>query len=88
MHHNNKSKSLYNANRVIVLDFDVLKYGTAAMLNNEPAAFTFSIHGDKNYPWKSRVLGDLDIGLEDDISDEEYLDVCKNSLDSVMNVVE
>ena len=53
------------------------------MLNNEPAAFTFSIRKDKNYPWKSRVLGDLDIGLEDDISDEEYLDVCKNSLDSV-----
>ena len=88
LHHNNKSKSLYNANRVIVLDFDVHQgNGTAAMLNNEPAAFTFSIHGDKNYPWKSRVLGDLDIGLEDDISDEEYLDVCKNSLDSVSGML-
>ena len=80
----NSYANLNNVNRVIVLDFDVHQgNGTASMLNDNPASFTFSIHGDKNYPWKTRVLGDLDVGVEDDISEEKYLETCANCLDTI-----
>eukprot|EP00943_MAST-04B_sp_MAST-4B-sp1_P004325 g4325.t1 len=86
--HNGKSTNLNKVNKVIVLDFDVHQgNGTASMLNDNPAAFTFSIHGEKNYPWKSRVLGDYDVGVEDDITEKDYLDVCRNSLDKVSELL-
>ena len=70
-----------NVNRVVSLDFDVHQgNGTAEMLRNEPGAFTLSVHGSKNYPWDDEP-SDLDFGVEDDVSEEEYLQVCSEALE-------
>ena len=47
--------------------------GTASILAGDASIFTFSIHGEKNYPFR-KIPGDLDIGLEDGAGDEEYLE--------------
>ena len=46
--------------------------GTAAIFQNDPTVFTFSIHQERNYPYP-KPPGGLDINLEDGAEDEEYL---------------
>jgi acetoin utilization deacetylase AcuC-like enzyme len=59
--------------RVAILDCDVHQgNGTAAILAGDPAIFTFSIHGEKNFPFR-KSPSDLDIGLDNDTGDAEYL---------------
>ncbi|MEM9185693.1 MAG: histone deacetylase [Planctomycetota bacterium] len=61
------------ARRVLVLDCDVHQgNGTAKLFAGDDSVFTFSIHGRKNFPLKKEA-GDLDIPLEDQTGDEEYL---------------
>eukprot|EP00808_Paulinella_micropora_P027058 g81649.t1 len=67
--------------RCVVIDLDVHQgNGTAAIFANDPSVFTFSIHADKNYPWKSRVAGDLDIAVPDDVSGEQYMSLLQGAL--------
>lgn len=69
---------------VIIIDLDVHQgNGTAQIFAEDPTVFTFSLHGDKNYPWKSRVAGDLDISVPDDISTTAYLDSVNTGLQTV-----
>ena len=42
--------------------------------------FTFSLHGDKNYPWKSRYPSDLDIAVQDDVTGDAYLEAVERGL--------
>jgi acetoin utilization deacetylase AcuC-like enzyme len=59
--------------RMAVVDCDVHQgNGTAAIFANEPDVFTFSIHGDHNYPFR-KVPGTLDIALPDGTGDADYL---------------
>lgn len=61
------------AGRVLVIDCDVHQgNGTAAIFAGDPSVFTFSIHGEKNFPFR-KVSSDLDIGLPDQAGDEEFL---------------
>jgi len=46
--------------------------GTAAIFKDEPAVFTFSMHGAHNFPFRKEV-GDLDVTFEDGAGDGEYL---------------
>ncbi|MFV9503010.1 MAG: histone deacetylase [Oscillochloridaceae bacterium umkhey_bin13] len=63
-----------SAQRVVILDCDVHQGdGTAAILANDPASFTFSIHGAKNFPFRKQ-RSDLDLELPDQTSDDAYLD--------------
>ncbi|UFA50894.1 histone deacetylase family protein [Deinococcus radiophilus] len=63
------------AQRPAVLDLDVHQGdGTAALLAAEPRAFTLSIHGERNYPFR-KERSSLDIGLGDGVSDAQYLEV-------------
>lgn len=60
--------------RVVVLDCDVHQgNGTAALTAGDPSIFTFSIHGERNFPLRKQ-RSDLDIGLEDGTGDEAYLE--------------
>ena len=66
--------------RVLILDCDVHQgNGTAAILQNDPTIFTFSIHGQNNFPFH-KEKSDLDIALEDDAGDSLYLDVLQKGL--------
>lgn len=61
-------------NRVLVVDLDVHQgNGTAEIFKNRSDVFTFSMHGEKNYPHR-KEQSNLDIGLADGIADEEYLE--------------
>jgi len=59
--------------KVLILDCDVHQgNGTAALMRSNEAVFTFSIHGENNFPHKKEP-GDLDIALPDNTDDENYL---------------
>jgi acetoin utilization deacetylase AcuC-like enzyme len=60
--------------RVLVVDLDVHQGdGTHALLLDDPAAFTCSVNGFRNYPFR-RVPGDLELDLPDGTRDDRYLD--------------
>jgi len=68
------------ASRILIVDLDVHQgNGTAQIFKNEPRVFTFSMHGQKNFPFRKET-SDLDIGLEDGMADEEYLHILKSNL--------
>jgi acetoin utilization deacetylase AcuC-like enzyme len=59
--------------RALVVDVDVHQGdGTHALLDGDPDAFTLSINGYRNYPFR-RVPGDLEVELPDDTGDDRYL---------------
>jgi acetoin utilization deacetylase AcuC-like enzyme len=59
--------------RAAVVDCDVHQgNGTAAIFRDEPAVFTFSLHGAKNFPFR-KESSDLDVTFEDGAGDDEYL---------------
>ena len=68
--------------RAVVIDCDVHQgNGTAAIFDSDDTVFTFSIHGDRNFPF-NKVRSDLDIALPDATSDSEYLDLLEAAIDS------
>ncbi len=72
-------------NRVLVIDCDVHQgNGTAKIFENDFDVFTFSIHGEKNYPF-IKPPSDLDIGLPDGTGDLEYLNTLSDALDRIFS---
>jgi len=66
--------------RMVILDCDVHQgNGTAAILQGDPTVFTFSIHGEKNFPYH-KEKSDLDIELLDGTSDKVYLDMLEEGV--------
>lgn len=66
--------------RVLILDCDVHQgNGTAVLLQNDSTAFTFSIHGKNNFPYR-KVKSDLDIALDDGANDRVYLDALETGI--------
>jgi acetoin utilization deacetylase AcuC-like enzyme len=60
--------------RVAIVDCDVHQgNGTAAIFRDDPAVFTFSMHGRNNYPFRKET-SDLDVEWPDGTGDAEYLD--------------
>jgi acetoin utilization deacetylase AcuC-like enzyme len=65
---------------VLIFDLDVHQGdGTAAMLQHQPYAYTCSIHCEKNFPFR-KSPSDLDIGLADNMKDDEYLAIVDDTL--------
>ena len=72
------------AKKVLILDLDVHQgNGTAEIFHKEPAVFTCSVHGAKNYPFKKEV-SDWDIPLPQGTTDEEYLDLLQDLLPALV----
>jgi acetoin utilization deacetylase AcuC-like enzyme len=66
--------------KILIVDLDVHQgNGTAQIFQQDNRVFTFSMHGEKNYPHR-KELSDLDIGLEDGTEDSCYLNILKNTL--------
>lgn len=78
----------YNlAKQILIIDLDVHQgNGTAKLFENEKRVFTFSMHGEHNYPFH-KEKSDLDIPLKDGIGDTEYLDLLKAILPKLINEV-
>jgi len=72
------------AQRVLVVDLDVHQGdGTAALLAGEARAFTFSMHGAKNFPFRKQVSS-RDVELPDGCEDAQYLETLAQHLPEVL----
>jgi acetoin utilization deacetylase AcuC-like enzyme len=75
------------AEQMLVIDLDVHQgNGTAKIFENEPRVFTCSVHGRNNYPFHKEV-SDVDIAVEDGITDGDYLQLLHDSLPRLINQV-
>ena len=73
------------ANRVMIIDLDVHQgNGTASLFNNNSNVFTLSFHGKKNYPFQ-KEQSNLDLELEDNCSDDEFINGLKKVLPKLID---
>jgi acetoin utilization deacetylase AcuC-like enzyme len=71
--------------RAVVLDLDVHQgNGTAAIFQGVEEVFTFSMHGERNYPLV-KMRSNLDVGLSDGTGDAEYLAQLQEHLLAVLD---
>ncbi|WP_301921133.1 histone deacetylase [Ferruginibacter sp.] len=76
------------ARQILIIDLDVHQgNGTASLFEQEKRVFTFSMHGEHNYPFH-KEKSDLDIPLKDGIADKEYLDLLKATLPKLLQEVQ
>ncbi|WAC39764.1 histone deacetylase [Pedobacter sp. SL55] len=72
------------AKRILIVDLDVHQgNGTAQIFEKEDRVFTFSMHGDKNFPFR-KEKSDLDIPLPDGTNDQDFLHVLNEKLPSII----
>jgi acetoin utilization deacetylase AcuC-like enzyme len=70
--------------RVAVIDTDVHQGdGTAAIFAADASVFTFSVHGEKNYPFR-KERSDLDVGLPDGADDGAFLEALSEGLERAL----
>jgi acetoin utilization deacetylase AcuC-like enzyme len=70
--------------RALVVDLDVHQgNGTAAIFESDSDVFTFSMHGERNYPAR-KMRSSLDVPLADGTGDEEYLDLLATHLSGIL----
>jgi acetoin utilization deacetylase AcuC-like enzyme len=70
--------------RAAVIDLDVHQgNGTAAIFESVDDVFTFSMHGERNYPLAKR-RSNLDVPLKDGVADDEYLETLQRHLPTVI----
>lgn len=73
--------------KIMIVDLDVHQgNGTAKIMENNPAVFTFSMHGATNYPFR-KEKSDLDIGLADGTTGEMYLSILEDTLPKLISQV-
>jgi acetoin utilization deacetylase AcuC-like enzyme len=74
-------------NQILVIDLDVHQgNGTAHIFKDESRVFTFSMHGEKNYPLQKED-SDLDIGLVDKMEGGTYLKILNDHLQWLIDKV-
>ena len=75
-----------SARRIVILDCDVHQgNGTAAIFAGDSTVFTFSIHGEKNFPFH-KEQSDIDIALPDGSGDEIYLEALHPGIQSAIDL--
>jgi len=69
--------------QVLIIDLDVHQgNGTASILQNDDSIFTFSMHGEKNFPFRKET-SNLDVPLADGCDDATYLNALEHALDKI-----
>ena len=67
----------------LIIDCDVHQgNGTAAITKDDSSMFSFSMHCQKNYPFK-KMASDLDVALPEGTGDDEFLNALQMSLDGI-----
>ena len=65
------------ANKILIVDLDVHQgNGNSDIFRDNRNVFTFSMHSKSNYPAK-KSISDLDVELEDNLEDKQYLKTLK-----------
>lgn len=74
--------------KILFVDLDVHQgNGNAHIFQNDDRVFTFSMHGEKNYPVR-KERSNLDIGVPDKIEDDEYLKILKSNLPRIVDNIQ
>ena len=72
------------AKKILIIDLDVHQgNGTAKLMEQEDRVFTFSMHGEHNYPFH-KEKSDLDIGLKDGTDGATYLNLLQSTLPRII----
>jgi acetoin utilization deacetylase AcuC-like enzyme len=72
------------ARRFLIIDLDVHQgNGTAVLCQTDSEIFTFSMHGENNYPAR-KERSSWDIALSDGTTDEQYLDILARVLPQLL----
>jgi acetoin utilization deacetylase AcuC-like enzyme len=75
------------AGQILIIDLDVHQgNGTAKLFEHEKRVFTFSMHGEHNYPFH-KEKSDLDIPLKDGTDDNTYLSLLQAVLPKLIDDV-
>ncbi|MGO1244838.1 histone deacetylase [Sphingobacterium sp. JB170] len=73
------------AERVLIVDLDVHQgNGTAHIFQGNENVFTFSMHAEKNFPFRKEE-STLDVPLQDGVEDDEYLSVLERNLKDIFD---
>jgi len=73
---------------ILIVDLDVHQgNGTAEIFADDTSVFTFSMHGQSNYPFKKEE-SDLDIALEKGTDDTTYLKILKETLPRLIDDIQ
>ena len=71
------------ARNILIVDLDVHQgNGNSDIFRNNKKVFTFSMHSRSNYPAK-KSISDLDVELEDNMEDLQYINTLKFYLDKL-----
>lgn len=80
-----KSMLRSGLDKILIVDLDVHQGdGSAAMLADEPNIISFSVHCEKNFPYRKQP-SDWDIGLPVDCTEQQYLEAVQQSLQTLLN---
>ncbi len=75
------------AQKILIIDLDVHQgNGTAEIFKRNEAVYTFSIHAEKNFPFR-KEKSDWDIGLREGVEDDEYLSILASALKKIFDDV-
>jgi len=73
--------------KILIVDLDVHQgNGTAKIFERDERVFTFSMHGERNYPVRKQK-SDLDIGLPDGCDDGLFLKTLEDTLPQLIDQV-
>jgi acetoin utilization deacetylase AcuC-like enzyme len=73
------------ASKIIIIDLDVHQgNGTAALFQQNKNVFTFSMHGEHNYPFH-KEKSDLDVPLKNGTDDNTYCDILQEHLSNLLD---
>ena len=71
------------AAKILIIDLDVHQgNGNSEIFRDNKNVFTFSMHSKKNYPLK-KSISDLDVELNDNMEDYEYLQILKHHITKI-----
>jgi len=71
--------------KIVIIDLDVHQgNGTAKLMEANENVFTFSMHGQNNYPFR-KEKSDVDVGLPDGMEDSGYLQLLKLHLIEILD---
>ncbi|MEO7802664.1 MAG: histone deacetylase [Ginsengibacter sp.] len=73
--------------KILIVDLDVHQgNGTASIFKSDDRVFTFSMHGEHNYPFH-KEKSDFDFGLADGTTGDDYLTELKRTLPQLIEKV-
>jgi len=72
------------AQKILIIDLDVHQgNGTAEIFKRNESVYTFSIHAERNFPFR-KEKSDWDIGLLEGVEDDEYLSILASALKKIL----